>query len=50
MTETSTATTELTSPASETSRPIAEYGLLADCNSATLVTRNGSIDWLCLPR
>jgi len=31
-------------------RPIAEYGLLADCNSAALVDRSGSVDWLCLPR
>jgi GH15 family glucan-1,4-alpha-glucosidase len=31
-------------------RPIAEYGLLADCNSSALVDRAGSIDWLCLPR
>ena len=31
-------------------RPIAAYGLLADCNSSALVERAGSIDWLCLPR
>jgi alpha,alpha-trehalase len=30
-------------------RPIAEYGMLADCHSAAHVDLSGSIDWLCLP-
>jgi GH15 family glucan-1,4-alpha-glucosidase len=31
-------------------QPVADYGLLADCNSAALVDRDGTIAWLCLPR
>lgn len=30
--------------------PIAEHGFLSDCHSAALVTRDGSVDWLCFPR
>jgi alpha,alpha-trehalase len=52
MTQTATTTTAADRSPGERGDfvPVAEYGLLADCNSAALVSRDGSIDWLCMPR
>ena len=50
MSTASTHSESATSRSTEEFVPVAAYGLLADCNSAALVDRDGSVSWLCLPR
>ena len=38
------------SPADDRFPPIGSYGFLSDCHTSALVSYDGSVEWLCLPR
>jgi GH15 family glucan-1,4-alpha-glucosidase len=38
------------SPADDRFPPIGGYGFLSDCHTSALVSYDGSVEWLCLPR
>ena len=37
-------------PRSDPYPPIGDYGLIGDCHTAALISREASIEWCCLPR
>jgi GH15 family glucan-1,4-alpha-glucosidase len=40
----------VTSPTDTRFPPIASYGFLSDCHTSALVSYDGAVEWLCLPR